>query len=62
MSAPTHLASIRARDAAAQEWFAIPSAIHDRRWLLAEVDRLTAELAAAQVAPLADGQFFGEGP
>jgi hypothetical protein len=64
----THLAAIRERDAsAAVTWFKVPAlgacgrAFIDRRWLLSEVDRLTAELTAAQVAPLAEG-FFGEGP
>ena len=51
-----HLAAIRERDAAtADSWFEdetpidlVARAIQDRRWLLTEIDRLTAENEALQ--------------
>ena len=62
MTSSEHLAAIRARDAQTPaSWFSdeiapnlIAIAVQDRRALLAEIDRLEGELAAAQVAPLVD--------
>lgn len=58
MNVAIHLAAIRERDAnAAATWFKEPAlgacgrAFIDRRWLLAEIDRLQIELTAANVAP-----------
>jgi hypothetical protein len=61
----THLAAIRMRDAVAPESRFDSETVGnmafiDRRWLLAELDRVSAELAAANVAPKAE--YFGGEP